>query len=119
MGLTDEEKEALSIITACSMQSETTVKEVLLAILIYSSIKFYDSKDSSKVTIPYFGEFNLTYKENPGEKGIVSDIDISALPSVSLLKEFVAIKNGEQPPSKKYFKKVRNSKLKDFLTIKN
>lgn len=116
MALTSEEEIAFSKIVALSTKDRSTVRDVLFAILTYGTIEAYNQEEN-EITIPYLCTMNLKYKEVANEKGIESSIDVNATPSATLLKEFVAIKNGEEPMTKKYFKRQNKLHFKKFLNL--
>ena len=116
MILSDEEKTALNKIASLSMKDKNVVKDVLFSLLTYCTM---DSKftDQAEIVIPYVGKLKFKYKEENDGKKIISKVNIEAESSQSIVKEFVAIKNGETPPSKKYFQKQNRLHLQSLLKM--
>jgi hypothetical protein len=106
MILSNEEKLALKKIAALSTKDETVVKEVLFALLAYATLEAYNNKNEGEIILPYIAKLNLKYKEEPAANGYSASVDIEAKALSPLIQEFVCLKNGEDPPSKKYFKKM-------------
>ncbi len=114
--LSDEEKIAFEKIASLSLKDKTVIKDVLFSILSYASIEGMRS-DSSEVIIPYLCKLKINYSESACEEGMKSNLQIEAEPLPSLYKEYVCIKNGENPPTKKYFEKQNRLHLKKILKI--
>jgi len=116
MALTEEEKIAMSKITSLSMKDKNVVKDVLLALLVYSTM---ESKftENSEIIIPYIGKLKFHYREEIEGKKVLSKVDIIAEASLSIVKEFVAIKNGVMPPSKKFFQEQNRLHLQNLLKM--
>jgi len=110
----EEEKSAFRKIVALSSKDQATVRDVLFGILTYATIESFNS-EQNEIVIPYLCTLNIKYKEIPNEKGIESFVTIDATPSNMLLKEFLAVKNGEEPITKRYFKKQNRFQIKNFL----
>ena len=116
MIFSEQEKIAFNKIVALSSKDQGTVRDVLFAILTYATIEAFNQEDN-EVIIPYLCSLKLKYMEYANEKGIESNIDIIAKPSIILLKEFVSIKNNEEPITKKYFKRQNRLHFKNLLKI--
>lgn len=111
MQLSEQEKEAIKKITAISLKDYATIKDIFFSILSYISIDAHCNQES-EVIIPYICKLKIKYDESPVAKGFESKVYIEAEALPSLVKEYINIKNGEEPPSKKYFRK-QNSMLID------
>ena len=116
MIFSEQEKHAFSKIVALSSRDQSTVRDVLFAILTYATIEAFNQEEN-EIIIPYLCSLNLKYTEQVNEKGIESNIEIKAKPSVMLLKEFVSVKNDEEPITKKYFKRQNRLHFKNLLKI--
>ena len=116
MIFSEQEKQAFSKIVALSSRDAGTVRDGLFGLLTYATLEAYNQEEN-EIIIPYLCSFNLKYTEQVNEKGIESNIDIIAKPSVMLLKEFISIKNDEEPITKKYFKKQNRLHFKNLLKI--
>jgi len=102
--LSDEEKSALLKIASLCTKDKTTIREVMFAILSYSTLESFHS-DESEIILPYIGKIKFKYEEEPNDKGFTSKVIMTAEPMPSLIKEFISIRNGEEPPSKKHIRK--------------
>jgi hypothetical protein len=111
------EKEKLNFDQIVSLTSlnQSQVRDVLFAILTCASLNAH-SQDN-EITIPYLCTLKFNYEEITNDKGIESIISIDAEPSATLLKEYVAVKNGEEPITKKYFKRQNRLHFKNMLNI--
>ena len=113
---TPQESNAFDKIVSLSSKDKNSVRDVMFAILTYATLESFNEEDN-EIIIPYLCSLKINYDEVPNEKGIESSVTITAKPSAMLLKEFVAIKNGEEPAVKKYFKRQNRLNFKNFLNI--
>ena len=113
MELPDIEKIALEKIAALSTKDRTTVREVLYAILTYITLTMYEEdieNENKEIIIPYIGKLKLKYKEDSVEEGYASSVIVEADAAPTLIQEFVCLKNGEDPPSKKFYRRqIKNT----------
>jgi len=116
MIFSEQEKQAFSKIVALSSKDQGTVRDVLFAILTYATIDAFNQEEN-EIIIPYLCSLKLKYIEQVNEKGIESNINITAEPSVILLREFVSIKNNEEHTTKKYYKRQIRLYFKNLLKI--
>jgi len=116
MILSDEEKLAFEKIAAISLKDKATIKDVLYALLSYTTIEALKGNES-EIIIPYLCKLKLSYKETQTNKGVESIVDIQAEPLPSLMKEYVCIKNNEDPPTKRYFLKQNKLHIKEILKL--
>jgi hypothetical protein len=111
----EKEKSNFDQIVALTSLTQTQVRDVLFAMLTCASLNAHSQEN--EITIPYLCTLKFNYEEVTSDKGIESSIKIEAEPSVTLLKEYVAIKNGEEPITKKYFKRQNKLHFKNMLSI--
>lgn len=116
MQLSDIEKQFLAKISAVSMKDQTTIKDVLFAILTCITLESYH-KNESEIVIPLIAKLKFKYSEESSDKGYLSDIEIEAEPMPALINEFLAIKNGEEPNTKRHFRKQNRIELGSGLKI--
>jgi len=114
--LSDEEKSALNKICSVSLKDASTIKDIFFSILSCITLDSYQSNES-EIIIPYIAKLKFNYVETSTEQGFESKVLIEAEPLPSLIKEFVSIRNGEEPPSKKYFRKQNSLQIEKFLKM--
>ena len=114
--LSDREKEALLKICSLSHKDQSTVKDVLFAILTWITLESYNKNDS-EIILPYIAQLNFHYSETPDPNGYLSEVKINSIPMPALLKEFISIKNGEDPPTKKYLKRANRLHIQSLLKM--
>lgn len=114
MQLSEQEKNAIKRITSISLKDQTTIKDVFFSILSCITIDSYINNES-EVIIPYIAKLKFKYKEVPTGQGFESKVFIEAEPLPSLVKEFICIKNDEEPPSKKYFRKQNSLQIEKYI----
>ena len=114
--MTPEETNAFDKIVALSSCEKNKVRDILFAILTYATLESFNKEDN-EIIIPYLCSLNLKYLETTNDKGIESNIEVTAKPSGMLLREFVSIKNGEEPATKKYFKRQNRNIFKTMMQI--
>jgi hypothetical protein len=116
MQLSEQEKQALAKISSVSLKDYSIIKDVFFSILSCITFDSY-IRDESEMIIPYIAKLKFKYEEQPSEQGFNSKVLIEAEALPSLIKEFVAIRNGEEPPSKKYFRKQNSLQIEKFLKM--
>jgi hypothetical protein len=116
--LSQEEKDALAKISSISLKNYSDIKDIFFSILAYISLDTL-FKDDSEIIIPYICKLKFKYEEIAIEQGFESKIIIEAEPLPSLINEFVCIKNGETPPSKRYFRRQNSLEIEKFLKSEN
>jgi hypothetical protein len=114
--MSDQEKEALLKICSVSLKDGATIKDIFFSILSCISLDSYESNESEMI-IPYIAKLKFKYEERPTEQGFESKVLIEAEPLPSLITEFIAIRNDEEPPSKKYFRKQNSLQIEKFLKM--
>lgn len=111
----EKEKSNFDQIVALTSLTQSQVRDVLFAILTCASLNAHSQEN--EITIPYLCTLKFNYKETTNDKGIESSISIDAEPSTTLLKEYISIKNGEEPITKRYFKRQNKLHFKNMLNL--
>ena len=110
-----EEKEFLQRICAISKKDKQTVKDVLLSLLMVSTIEIY--KETNTIIIPYICSLKVEHFDKMTPKGVKVEVVLEAIPSTALIEEITAVSEGEITPSEKYVKKQIFKIFLDLLVL--
>ena len=115
MLITDKDTEFIKKLSALSLQKENTVKDVLKALLYCSTLEILRSFDDEdyvpEITIPYICNLKMEHSDVLSDKGVVTDVKLTAEPHRALLQEFICCLEGDTTPSESQIKKIRENKL--------
>lgn len=100
--ITNEEKLFLEKISAISRIDKATVIQVLQSLLMITNIEVFSNKN--EIIIPYICKLKVDYQDRITSKGIITDVNLQAQPNRALINEISCIAEGEETPTKKYFK---------------
>jgi hypothetical protein len=127
MKLSTEEEYFFQMLKATSTKDESTVRDVLKSILISILINVYDqlsqdkkeNKDSNTIefSIPYVCKLRIDYKDHIVNKGKAVNVNLSALPSVSLIKEIENIMDDKDLDLINYIKKNISMKIDSIVEV--
>ena len=120
MKLSVDEKHAIEKICAISGKDRNTVKDVLKALLIMSTLEIYMSvnEDSHKIIIPYLCNLDISQSERVStEKGGYIHVELDAHINEGLQEEIQNIAVGNLTPSKQFIKKKIVRNLQNILEI--
>lgn len=117
MKINNLEKEAIEKISAISSKDKNTVKDVLKALLMYSTLEVYASihEDEQTFVIPYLCTCHASYYES-NSKFLV---ELNAEPNQAFTKEVSSIAQGDITPSEKFIRKQIVKCVGDIIDITN
>lgn len=117
MKLSIEEKYFLDKICAVSSKDKNTVKDVLKALLMCTTIEIY--ADSKEMVIPYMCKLKIDYMDNYKEDKHSVVVHLEATPCEGLINEIAAIQEGGITPTQEYIQKMILFDLKNKLEIED
>ena len=108
--LSTEEKFFIDTVSAIASRDKNTVKDILRALLIASTVHLYESieldgKDECDLIIPYIGKIHLEYFEHNSDEGTGTKLKLSVIPSDALIEEVSCIVSGDTTPSENFIKR--------------
>lgn len=128
MKMTSDEDYFFEMICTNSGKDINTVREVLRAILISTILTIYNQYDKDKEKnnklkenfveffIPYICKLKIDYsKDEPKGKYVVTNVNLSAVPSPTLIKEIYNILENKTLDLEKNIKNEINLKINNIL----
>lgn len=113
--LTEKETLYIERIAAISCKDKSAVIDVLRACLISGTIELLSGKN--EISIPFICDLKIDYKDKHTKQGLITEVELQATPNQALVREVIAISDGEETPTEAYFKKGIQSKLKQLLNV--
>jgi len=110
-----EEKDFLDKIVAFSGIEKTQVKEVFKALLRVTSLLLHG--DTNEIHVPFICKLIIDHMDVLTDKGVKTQVKLTALPSECLISEVTAICEGDILPTEKYLKKQIIEKFQQITGV--
>jgi len=115
--LTDKEKLYVDRIAAISRKDKSAVIDVLMACLVSGTIELLSGRD--EISIPFLCDLKIDYKDVEIKTGRITEVNLEAKPCRALVEEIIAISEGDELPSERFFKAGITKKFRALLDIED